>query len=98
MENRVEKYLKPPRALEFCVIRARSYKMEVTRAEAQRVLAVLRMRRRPRWIRVMDISGAQIWVMTKSIEFIAECTQEWRENNRRFYKQLDEEEEENEGY
>ncbi len=49
--------------------------------------------RPPRWIRVIDLVGSEIWIPSRSIEFVGECTPDQRAYDRQLRRALDDEDE-----
>lgn len=57
----------------------------VTPETAERIGRVLDGRRRPRWLRFVDVSGSRVWVRLRRVESVYESTGLVREREREFH-------------
>jgi len=74
---------RPPVAEYFEVICAATT-YYVSRAEARRIASLLERRWPPRWIRAVDVFGAEIRVLRRTIAAICESTESLRQHERTF--------------
>lgn len=56
----------------------------VSRSEAHRIAALLQRRWPPRWIRTVDVFGAEVRVLRRTITAICESTESLRQQERTF--------------
>ncbi|MGH7461533.1 MAG: hypothetical protein ACREMA_10965 [Longimicrobiales bacterium] len=93
--NRLASYVKqsrgPPPGPEFYIVRSSGWTLLVSRETARAVLKQLNRWLVPRWIRVVDVSGSEIWLPSQSIEVLVESTPEQRAQDRTLRRKLDEE-------
>lgn len=81
----------PPEGPEYYTVRGSFGFILVSRAAACALVKQLRRWIRPRWIHVVDLSGAEIWLPSEAIRLVAESTAAQREFDRKLTRLLDEE-------
>ena len=86
----------PPPGPEYYVLRSTQWTLLVSRETARCVLRQLQRWRPPRWIRVVDVSGSEVWLPTESIQILVESTPDQRASDRALRRLLDAEESETE--
>ena len=93
--SRITRYVQPDegRGPEYYVVRTLDLALRVSPQTARALAETLRSWLRPRWVRVVDIAGAEIWLRPRDIELIAESTPEQRDCHRKVSKQLEKEDE-----
>ena len=93
--NRITRYVPPgeDRAPAYYVVRTAELHLRLSPQNGRALAQTLRKWLRPRYVRVVDISGAEIWLRPRDIELVAESTPEQREVHRRLSKQLEKEDE-----
>ena len=85
------------RGPEYYVVCTEEAWLRVSPQTARILSRMLRKRLQPRWVRVIDISGAEILLRPRDIKVISESTPEQREYQRRLTKKLEQEEEDEDG-
>jgi hypothetical protein len=81
----------PPEGPEYYTVRGGFGCILVPRAAALALMRQLRRWIHPRWVRVIDMSGAEIWLPSNTIRLVAESTAAQREYDRKLTRLLDEE-------
>jgi hypothetical protein len=98
MMNRVAGFMEEPeeraRAPDFWTVRTTTAYFFVSAETAAQVMKQLRRLWRGRWLRFVDLSGAQIVVATRDVTLVGEATAEQRAFDRALMKALSEESEE----
>jgi hypothetical protein len=89
--NRIERCLGPPPGPEYYVVQCAAGTVFVSRETAYAVMKRLQRWLRPRWTRIVDLSGSKILVLTASIHFVGESTAEQRAHDRALRRKIDEE-------
>jgi hypothetical protein len=99
-KNRIGEFLRDPTldrpTTEFFEVRFGDDSVRVSRETAARILAALGGNAPPRFVRVETITGSVAFIRTDTIFGLCECTRAQRAAQRRIWKQLDEEREEDE--
>ena len=80
-----------PPAPEYFVVSGPFGALTVSRDEARAVLRQLRRWIRPRWIRVRDLSGSEIWIPSKLIGVVSESTAAQRAYDRELRRRVERE-------
>lgn len=97
MINRLKDYLGEPEerqpAGDYFVVGYQFQRFFVTREVAEHILSELDRSDLPRWIRFEDLTGAEIAVRTRKIEFVSESTAAARQSARDFERAHREEDE-----
>jgi hypothetical protein len=93
--NRIARYVQADeeRGPTYYVVRTAELYMRVTPQTGRALAHTLRKWLRPRWVRVTDITGSEIWLRSRDIELVAESTPDQREGQRKLTKQLEKEDE-----
>jgi hypothetical protein len=100
--NRIEKHFRDPTLerpqMDYYRVRLPWESFFVTRETAARILAAVGGSGPPRVIRCETITGSVVYVRTDTVVLVTESTRAQREAERRLWKELDgEEEQDNEG-
>jgi hypothetical protein len=99
-ENRIEALLRDPTlespSLDYFEVRMPWGGFTVPRWSAERIVEALTGIERPDWVRVETISGSVLYLKTETVVYVREWTKTQRETNRKFWKEIEEEDEEDE--
>lgn len=95
--NRIRKYFRDPTLEEprtdYYIVRLPWDSFLVGREDAARILAAVGGFEAPTVIRCETITRSVVYVRTDTIMFVRECTRAQRDAERRFWKEIDSEEE-----
>ena len=93
--NRIVRYVQPyeERGPEYFVVCTRERWLRVSPQTARVLTRTLRKWLRPRWVRVVDLDGSEVFLRPSDIDFVAESTPEQRAAHRKVTKQLENEDE-----
>src|SRR5262245_1543553 len=80
----------------FVVVTPRAW-LRVSPQTARVLSRTLRKRLQPRWVRVVDITGSEVLLRPRDISLIVESTPDQRALDRKLSKQVDAEEEDEDG-
>ena len=93
--NRMEEYFRDPSLetprMDYFVVRTPWDSFRVDRETAEAILCALARRGGPSLIRCQTIHGSVIHLRTDRIVSVHECTRAQRDAQRRFWKEIDEE-------
>jgi hypothetical protein len=96
--NRIEELLRDPTleqpTLEYFEVRLPWQSFAVRRETAERVMEAMVGFERTEWVRLETVVGSVTWVRTEHIVFVREWSSAQRESERRFWKRIDKEYEE----
>ena len=99
MINRIAHHLEPPESgpsLSYHLVETRDAAIPVSRAEAQRIVALLSRWRVPRWIAFVNLYGATERVRATLIERVIASTPHSRASRRAHVRALEEEQQRDE--
>ena len=93
--NRIERYFRDPTLEEprtdYHVVRTPWDSFIVDREVAARILAAVGGHDAPKVIRCQTVTGSVVYLRTNTIVSIQECTRAQRDAERRFWKEIDDE-------
>ena len=99
-ENRIEELLRDPTfespAPDYFEVRVPGGYFPVTREAAKRILEAMAGFERVDWVRVETVSGSVLYLKTDQVVYVREWTRAQRDTNRKFWKEIDKEDEEDE--
>jgi hypothetical protein len=99
-ENRIDELLRDPTlespTLDYYELRVQGGAFPVTRRSAERVLEALIGFERADWVRIETVSGSVLYLKTEAVVWVREWSRQQRDTNRRFWKEIDKEDEEDE--
>jgi hypothetical protein len=93
--NRIERYFRDPTLEEprtdYYVVRTPWDGFIVSREVAARILAAVGGYDAPKVIRCQTVTGSVVYLRTNTIVSVQECTRAQRDTERRFWKEIDDE-------
>ncbi|MDH3272544.1 MAG: hypothetical protein OEN56_14500 [Gemmatimonadota bacterium] len=99
-KNRLETFLRDPTlekpTADHFRVRLQWQTLHVTRESATRILAAIGGRGPPKFVRCQTVTGSVVFVRTDMVLLVEESTKAQRASERRFWKELDEEEDQDE--
>lgn len=99
-ENRIRELLRDPTldqpALDYYEVRLPWQSFAVRQESAERILEAMLGQPRVDWVRAETVTGSVIYLRAEHIVFVREWSQAQRDTERRFWKQIDKEYEEDE--
>ena len=99
MPNRLLRYFEEHGVPDYYLVRGACGVILVSPEVARYVMRLLNRWLRPRWIRLVDLCGSEIWVRSKTIYAIVENTRAQRAADRKLCRLFDAEEDDgNHGY
>ena len=94
--NRMGPFFRDPAleqpATDYFVVRLPFERFVVARREAERLLAAMTAFRTPSVVRCQTIYGSVVFIRPETVLYVRECTRAQRDAERRFWKEIDEEE------
>lgn len=94
--NRIDRYFRDPSlerpSTDHYVVRLPWDSFVVGREDAARILAVLNGYEAPTVVRCQTVSGSVVYVRSDAILYVRESTRAQRDAERRFWKEIDDEE------
>ena len=93
--NRIVRFVQPEEegGPEFFVVFTRDRWLRVSPQTARVLSRTVRKWLRPRWVRVVDLDGSEVFLRPRDVEFISESTPAQRAAYRKLQKQLESEDE-----
>ncbi|UCC24448.1 MAG: hypothetical protein JSU98_12000 [Gemmatimonadales bacterium] len=99
-ENRIRELLRDPTldqpALDYFEVRLPWQSFAVRQEAAERILEAMLGHERAEWVRAETVTGSVVHIRTEHVVFVREWSQAQRDTERRFWKQIDKEYEEDE--
>jgi hypothetical protein len=95
LSNRIARFVQPneERGPEYYVVCTKDRWLRVSPQTARVLTRTLRKWLRPRWVRVVDLDGSEVFLRPADIDFVAESTPAQRAAHRKLTKQLESEDE-----
>jgi len=99
--NRIRKHFRDPAleepATDFFVVRVPFERLVVAREQAERLLAAMTTYQPPSVVRCQTIYGSVVFIRPETVLYVRECTKAQRDAERRFWKEIDDEDEDDDG-